>query len=98
MDQAEGIVHQITDRRTFSFTFRADLEQFDELVPGYLHVRISNVMLVSDCADPGDDVFQRTDEYYVYLRPQTLSENDVRQRNGWAPGALVPRWIGMPAH
>jgi putative ABC transport system ATP-binding protein/macrolide transport system ATP-binding/permease protein/lipoprotein-releasing system ATP-binding protein len=55
-------------------------------------------MVVSEHAEPTDDLFQRTDDYYAYLKPQKVSDDEVRARNGWKPGGLVPRWIGMPAH
>ena len=63
-----------------------------------MHVRITNVMVVSENAEPADDLFQRTDDYYVYLKPQKVAEDEVRRRNGWKEGALVPLWMGMPAH
>jgi putative ABC transport system ATP-binding protein/macrolide transport system ATP-binding/permease protein/lipoprotein-releasing system ATP-binding protein len=98
VDFEEHGVHAVAGKQVYAFTFRADLTHFDELIKGYLHVRISNVMVVSDHPEPGDDLFQRTDDYYIYLKPQQVSEEEVRQRNAWKPAALVPRWIAMPAH
>lgn len=85
-------------RRLVSFRFRVDTDRYDELIPGYFHLRFTSVMVVSESAEPTDDLFERTDDYYVYLKPQHLSEDDVRHRNQWKPGAIVPRWIPMPAH
>jgi putative ABC transport system ATP-binding protein/macrolide transport system ATP-binding/permease protein/lipoprotein-releasing system ATP-binding protein len=89
---------EVTGKQLYRIGFRADVRRYDELIKGYLHVRIDNTMVVSDRAEPADDLFQRTDSYYVYLKPQTVSEAEVRRRNGWKTGAMVPRWIGMPAH
>ncbi|MFO0879477.1 MAG: ABC transporter ATP-binding protein [Gemmataceae bacterium] len=94
----ERDVQEISARRTFTFHLRADLPRFDELLGGYLHLRFSNVMVLSPQPEPGDDLFQRSDDYYIYLRPQHLSEDEVRRRNRWKPTALVPRWISMPSH
>jgi hypothetical protein len=91
-------VHQVTGKQLYRIGFRADVRRYEELIKGYLHVRIDNVMAVSDSTEAGNDIFQRTDSYYVYLKPQSVSEAVVRQRNGWKDGALVPRWIAMPAH
>jgi putative ABC transport system ATP-binding protein/macrolide transport system ATP-binding/permease protein/lipoprotein-releasing system ATP-binding protein len=91
-------VREVTGKQLYRIGFRADVRRYDELLKGYLHVRIDNTMVVSDRAEPADDIFQRTDSYYVYLKPQTVSEAEVRRRNGWQSGALVPRWIAMPAH
>jgi putative ABC transport system ATP-binding protein/macrolide transport system ATP-binding/permease protein/lipoprotein-releasing system ATP-binding protein len=91
-------VHEVIGKQSYRISFRADVRRYEELIKGYLHIRIDNLMVVSDSAEPADDIFQRTDGYYIYLKPQTASEAEVRQRNGWKDGALVPRWIAMPAH
>jgi putative ABC transport system ATP-binding protein/macrolide transport system ATP-binding/permease protein/lipoprotein-releasing system ATP-binding protein len=95
---SEKTVRPVTDRQSFRFTIRADLPAFDELLQGYMHVRITNVMLVSEGADAAADIFERTDNYYAYVKPEQTTDAEVRRRNGWTAGALVPRWIGMPAH
>jgi putative ABC transport system ATP-binding protein/macrolide transport system ATP-binding/permease protein/lipoprotein-releasing system ATP-binding protein len=91
-------VHEITGKQVYRIVFRADLRRYEELIKGYLHVRVSNIMVVSASTKPTEDLFQRSDDYYAYLKPQTVSEEEVRRRNGWKEGALVPRWIGMPSH
>jgi putative ABC transport system ATP-binding protein/macrolide transport system ATP-binding/permease protein/lipoprotein-releasing system ATP-binding protein len=95
---SENDVREVKDKQIFRFAFRADLAHYDELLKGYMHVRVSNGMIVSESAEPAQDIFQRTDDYYVYLKPQKVPDHEVRQRNGWKKNALVPRWIGMPAH
>ncbi|AGA25847.1 ABC transporter ATP-binding protein [Singulisphaera acidiphila] len=92
-------VQEVRDgRRLVPFTFRIDTDRYDELIPGYFHIRFTSVMVVSESAEPTDDLFERTDDYYVYLKPERLSDDDIRARNKWKPGAIVPRWIPMPAH
>jgi putative ABC transport system ATP-binding protein/macrolide transport system ATP-binding/permease protein/lipoprotein-releasing system ATP-binding protein len=95
---SDRAVRAVKARKVYRFVFRAELRRYDELVKGYMHVRFSNVLVVSASAEPTEDIFQRTDDYYIYLKPQKVSEADVRKRNGWREGALVPRWMGMPAH
>ena len=94
----EGAVREVTAKARFRFAFKAGLPRYDELLRGYMHVRFTNVMVVSESAEPTDALFQRTDDYYAYVKPPAVSDDDVRGRNGWKPGALVPRWIGMPSH
>jgi putative ABC transport system ATP-binding protein/macrolide transport system ATP-binding/permease protein/lipoprotein-releasing system ATP-binding protein len=91
-------VREVTGKQVIPFTFRADLGRYDQLLKGYMHVRVSNLLIVSERAEPSGDLLQRADDYYLYLRPQTSSEEDDRRLNNWQPGAVVPRWIGMPAH
>jgi putative ABC transport system ATP-binding protein/macrolide transport system ATP-binding/permease protein/lipoprotein-releasing system ATP-binding protein len=93
-----GVRQVSSDKQLVPIRFRLAPEHFDELLKGYMHVRIHNTMVVSDRADPPEDVFERTDDYYIYLRPAAFSEEAVRKRNGWAEGSIVPLWIPMPAH
>jgi len=94
----DAVVRSVDGKQTYPVTFRADEPHFDELVAGYMHIRISNVMVVSDSSDPTGNPFERSDDYYIYLKPQGLSDDEVRRRNDWRPGAVVPRWIAMPPH
>ncbi len=71
---------------------------YDELLRGYLHLRISAAMVISDRGDGGGDLFERADAYYVYLRDPRLTDDAIRGGNGWGPKAPVPTWIPMPAH
>jgi putative ABC transport system ATP-binding protein/macrolide transport system ATP-binding/permease protein/lipoprotein-releasing system ATP-binding protein len=96
---SEAEVRQVSsDKQLVPVRFRLTPDHFDELLKGYMHLRIQNTLVVTDRAAPPGDVFERTDDYYVYLRPAALSEDEVRRRNGWAPGSIVPPWIPMPAH
>jgi hypothetical protein len=55
-------------------------------------------MVVSDRSDGEGDLFERSDAYCIYLRDPRLTEDAVREANGWAAKAAVPLWIAMPAH
>jgi len=72
--------------------------RYDELLHGYLHVRVGAAMVVSDRPDGAGDLFERQDAYYVYLRDPRRTEDDVRRANGWGEKATVPLWIAMPSH
>ncbi len=72
--------------------------RYDELLRGYLHVRIGAAMVVSDREDGSGDLFERQDAYYVYLRDPRQTEDQVRRANAWGEKATVPLWIAMPAH
>jgi hypothetical protein len=61
-----------------------------------LHVRVSNVLLISTSSEPRDDLFERTDAYYVYLKPRHADDTEILRRNGWS--GKPPLWIPMPPH
>jgi putative ABC transport system ATP-binding protein/macrolide transport system ATP-binding/permease protein/lipoprotein-releasing system ATP-binding protein len=86
------------DRLLIPVAFTLPDGPFDELLRGYVHVRISAAMVVSDRGDGEGDLFERSDAYFIYLRDPRLTEDDIRAVNGWAAKAPVPLWIAMPAH
>ena len=72
------------------------MKSFEEQIAGYMHVRVSNAMLVTSSSEPQGDLFDRTDAYYVYLKPQHADDAAIRRRNGWS--GKPPLWIPMPPH
>lgn len=96
LDGQEGRVVRLTDRHRFQYAFRADLRQFEEQVAGYMHVRVSCGMLLSQQPQPRDDLYERGDAYYVYLKPQSADDAEILRKNGWS--GKPPVWIPMPPH
>lgn len=82
-----GSAGVITLARDYSYdvAFTSDVTNWAELIPGYMHVRIQDDLLVSQRVQPGDDVVARRTPFYAYLRP---------------PGAAgtPPLFIPMPPH
>jgi macrolide transport system ATP-binding/permease protein len=98
LENPAGKVRQIAGRALFKFALRVNQDRYDQLMKGYMHIRLTNSMIVADSEQPKGDLFDRTDDYYIYLKPQNLSEDEIRTLNGWKSGGIVPRWIAMPAH
>ncbi|ARN80760.1 ABC transporter ATP-binding protein [Methylocystis bryophila] len=94
--EASASVLKVTGRQLYHFVLEARVAKFAELLPHYMHVRFSNNMLVSPESTPKDELFQRNDNYFVYLKPDGVEDatilKDVR-----FPGA-PPLWIWMPPH
>ncbi len=95
-DGAGQQVLRIAGRQIFRFVFEPELAHFEELIPGYMHVRFSNAMLVSQRAEPKDDLIDRTDNYYVYLKPHGADDARILKASRF-PGR-PPVWIPMPPH
>ena len=93
---ASASVIKVTGRQLYRFTLEARFEKFAQLLPHYMHVRFTNSMLVSPAGTPTDELFQRNDSYFVYLKPDNVDDatilKDVR-----FPGP-PPLWIWMPPH
>jgi hypothetical protein len=82
--------------KEYSVVFQADLKDWAELIPGYMHMRIQSDMLISQSSEPEDDIVARNNRFYVYLKPQGSDDAAIKRR-GHFPGA-PPIFIPMPPH
>ena len=96
MEAGTNGVTKIDGKQTYGYVFDAQLKDFTQLLPNYMHVRFSGVMLVSPSSTPKDDVFERKDNYYIYLKPSDVTDEAVLQRMRFA--GRPPVWIPMPPH
>lgn len=94
-DGASGVM-KIEGKHIYRYVFDARVSGFTQLLPNYMHVRFSDTMLVSPSSTPKDDVFERKDNYYVYLKPFDVADDVVLKRMKF-PGK-PPVWIPMPPH
>jgi hypothetical protein len=65
-------------------------------IPNYMHVRFSESMLVSSSSVPQGEVFERKDNFYVYLKPYDVADEVVLKRLKFS--GKPPVWIPMPPH
>jgi putative ABC transport system ATP-binding protein/macrolide transport system ATP-binding/permease protein/lipoprotein-releasing system ATP-binding protein len=96
VDQSVDRVVSITSTQTYRYLFDARVSDFAQLLPNYMHIRFAETMLVSPSSLPKGDIFERKDNYYVYLKPSALVD-DVAAR-GMRFSGKPPVWIPMPAH
>ena len=61
-----------------------------------MHLRFTNAMLVSQRSEPADDLAERVDNYYVYLKPHHADDAAILRKMKF-PGK-PPVWIPMPPH
>jgi ABC-type lipoprotein export system ATPase subunit len=95
-DESTGSVLKIESRQGFRYTFEAQVREFAQLLPNYMHVRFSGTMLVSPSSMPKDDVIERKDNYYVYLKPSGVADEVLLKRMRFS--GKPPVWIPMPPH
>jgi energy-coupling factor transporter ATP-binding protein EcfA2 len=95
-DESASSVLKIEGKHTYHYAFNAQVRQFAQLLPNYMHVRFSGTMLVSPSSIPKDDVFERKDNYYVYLKPFDVADEVVLKRMRFS--GKPPVWIPMPPH
>jgi putative ABC transport system ATP-binding protein/macrolide transport system ATP-binding/permease protein/lipoprotein-releasing system ATP-binding protein len=95
-DGQEGQVLPITGRHQYHYILTPAVKQFEELLPGYMHVRFTNALLVSQRSEPTEDLVERVDDYYVYLKPHDADDAAILRKMKF-PGK-PPVWIPMPPH
>jgi putative ABC transport system ATP-binding protein/macrolide transport system ATP-binding/permease protein/lipoprotein-releasing system ATP-binding protein len=97
-DERDGQVLRVTGKQKYRYVFRPNTGRFDELLPGYMHVRVTNAMLVSRSSQPSDadELVERADNYYVYLKPHNADDAVILRKLKF-PGK-PPVWIPMPPH
>lgn len=94
--QARSVL-RVVGRQVLRYDLTASVPRFEQVMPGYMHVRFTNMMLVSQAASPnGSEVYRRSDNYYVYLKPEGANEAELARRNNFPGGA--PLFIPMPPH
>jgi hypothetical protein len=90
-----GVV-KVVDDFSYDVLFTPQAANWAELIPGYMHLRIQDDMLVSQSAQPGNDVVERRTPFYIYLKPQGASDDDIKARSRMS--GVPPVFIPMPPH
>lgn len=96
VETATASVLKVTGRQLYQFVLELRIEKFTELLPHYMHVRFSNDMLVSPQNAPKDELFERNDNYFVYLKPDGVDDATILKDVRFA--GAPPLWIWMPPH
>ena len=94
--ESSSSVVKLDGGRPYSVVFQADVKDWAELIPGYMHIRIQSDMLISRSSEPKDDIVERNNRFYVYLKPQNSDDAQIKRRSNF-PG-VPPVFIPMPPH
>ena len=94
-DQATTVV-KLGERRSFQTIFEPDLKDWTSVMPGYMHIRFDNNMLISQRSDPEEDILERDDPNYVYLKPFGADDAAIRAQLKFS--GTPPVYIPMPPH
>jgi hypothetical protein len=93
--RGKGVV-KLTDQHTYEAIFEPNLKDWTALMPGYMHIRFENSRLISRRSEPDDDIVERNDRTYVYLKPHGADDEAIRKQMKY-PGS-PPVYIPMPPH
>jgi len=95
LDEAARVV-KLTGTHTFQTIFEPNLKDWTELIPGYMHIRFETDSLISERSNPDDDIIDRTDRYYVYLKPHGADDDAIRKQ--MKIRGDPPVYMPMPPH
>lgn len=70
---------------------------FEEIMPGYMHVRINSVSYVASDAISKEDIAEKNEDFYIYLKPYYADDREVAKKFRFV-NDVVPVWIPMPPH
>lgn len=96
VDKPTAAVAQISSERIFRYRLKPNVPGYAQLIPYYMHVRITNDLLVSPSSLPKDDLIERNDSYYVYLKPHNISDEVIAKKLKFA--GTPPVYMPMPPH
>jgi hypothetical protein len=89
-------VVKLSGSHLYETVFEPNLKDYAELIPGYMHIRFESSSLISQRSDPEDDIIERTDRYYVYLKPHGADDEAIRKRMNYKGDP--PVYMPMPPH
>ena len=96
IEESAAQVLKVTGRQSYRYVFEAKPTEYTQLLAHYMHVRFVNAMLVSPNSTPSDELFERTDNYYVYLKPWDADDRAIQAEVKF--DGVPPLWIPMPPH
>lgn len=96
LESGSGQVLKISGTKMLRYEMEPDVPNFTQLLPYYMHVRFTNDMLISPRSQPTEDLIERNDSYYVYLKPHDADDKAILSKMKF-PGK-PPVWIPMPPH
>lgn len=96
IEESAAQVLKVTGRQNYRYVFEAKPKEYTQLLSRYMHVRFVNALLVSPNSTPSDALFERTDSYYVYLKPWDADDRAIRAEVKF--DGVPPLWIPMPPH
>lgn len=87
---------RLEDGVDITVLFDVDLEEWSELIPGYMHVQLQFDQLIGLSREPGNDIVERNNRFFLYLKPRSADDAQIKERAGF--NGPPPAYIPMPPH
>jgi len=70
---------------------------FEEVLPGYMHVRVNSVAYVSSDSISKEEIAEKNEDFYIYLKPHYADDRAMAKKFKFENN-VIPVWIPMPPH
>jgi hypothetical protein len=94
---ADASVIKLDKTYTVDKLIEVPFRNFEEVLPGYMHVRINSISYVSSNTISKEDIAEKNEDFYIYLKPYFAKDSEVSKKYKFTNNA-VPIWIPMPPH
>lgn len=72
-------------------------KNFEEVLPGYMHVRINSISYVSSNTISKEDIAEKDEDFYIYLKPYYTNDKEMAKKYKFTDN-VIPIFIPMPPH
>jgi len=93
----ESQVMKLEGSKVVEKLIEVPFKNFEEVLPGYMHVRINVMSYIASNALSKDDIVEKNEDFYIYLKPY-YSNNKTMLKKFTFTNNEIPIFIPMPPH
>jgi hypothetical protein len=93
----ESQVMKLEGSKVVEKLIEGPFKNFEEVLPGYMHVRINVMSYIASNALSKDDIVEKNEDFYIYLKPY-YSNNKTMSKKFTFTNNEIPIFIPMPPH
>ncbi len=95
--RAETGVIKLEGTKLVEKLIEVPFKNYEQVLPGYMHVRVNSVSYVSSDAISRDDIVEKNEDFYIYLRPYDADLSKMAKKYTFTHNN-IPIFIPMPPH
>ncbi|MBZ0155072.1 MAG: hypothetical protein K8I29_02520 [Alphaproteobacteria bacterium] len=93
----ESAVTRLDGEKNIDMLVEVPFRNFEEVLPGYMHVRINSMSYIASDALSKEDIVEKNEDFYIYLKPYYARDDEMLKKYTFTNNE-VPVFIPMPPH
>ncbi|MFO0754489.1 MAG: hypothetical protein U0411_14340, partial [Thermodesulfovibrionales bacterium] len=93
----ESGVTRLDGEKDIAMLIEVPFRNFEEVLPGYMHVRINSMSYIAADALSKEDIVEKNEDFYIYLKPSYAKDEEMLKKYTFTNNE-VPVFIPMPPH